>query len=144
MIQTIYSTNYASLHLDPSIPALYEEWMGTVSIEEFQHILETKLELYNQLRENSPSLKWMVDIRNLRTTDEAKGWGNAVFHQQLFLNGVREIAFVVPEETYYELPDEFYTGKMDSRKEVELCYFESLEEAGEWLKKKVETPSITV
>ncbi len=126
---------FVRIYLDDSFPAIFEEWTGQVSSQEFQEALEEKLAQYKTHKKELPGLEWLNDIRQLRVGDEAGlKWAAREFHPKLYGAGVRKIAFLVPEQVYYELPPEDLLGRKDSKGEILVCYFDSYEAAGNWLK----------
>ncbi|MFT5616958.1 MAG: hypothetical protein ACI85I_000174 [Arenicella sp.] len=130
----LHQNKFATLYLDEQIPAISEEWHGSASIEEFQSILQTKLEMFTELKKQHESLSWIANVVGLKVDNEAKNWANQLFHRQLHPAGVAKIAFIVPVGVYDELSDEYHKEKMDAQKEIRLCYFDGYEKASEWLK----------
>ena len=133
MKKIIYQTAFISLILDSSIPAIYENWQGTVSTDEFKSTLEKKLELFCQYRKDISNLNWIVNLKGLRVGEEAQAWANHDFHPKLYPSGIRKIAFVVPEDTLYLLENEQLSTHMDNQNQIALCYFDQLEEVAGWL-----------
>ncbi len=134
MKTVLHQNKFATLYLDEQIPAISEEWHGSASVEEFQSILQTKLEFYMEFKKQFENLSWITNVVGLKVDSEARNWANQLFHRQLHPAGVRQIAFVVPTEVYGELSEEYHKEKMDANREIRLCYFESYEKASEWLK----------
>ncbi|MGB0524454.1 MAG: hypothetical protein ACPGJS_15895 [Flammeovirgaceae bacterium] len=134
MKQIIYQKAFVAITLDKNIPAIYEEWLGDVSVEEFKATLEKKFELYVEHKKEYNNLKWIVNLRGLKVDAEGQEWANHEFHPRLHPNGVRKIAFVIPENALYMLEDEQLSPHMDAHGQIELCYFDNLKEAGAWIK----------
>jgi len=133
--ETIYQKEYGTLVLDADIPAIYEDWNGAVSEAEFKNFLEQKLALFVAHKKQIPNLNWMVNLKGLRVGEKAQAWANKDFHPLLHKQGIKKIAFIVPENMLYMLDNEQLTPHMDSCNQVELCYFDNMEDAKEWLKK---------
>lgn len=130
---TLYEGECFNICLDEKIPAIYEEWLGRVNGEEFREVLHKKLELYKAHHKKYPTLGWLSDIRELRGPGvEDQTWASHEFHQMLYPAGVRKVAFVVAAKTYMRLSNEQVAGLVDDTG-VNLCYFDSFEDAAEWL-----------
>ncbi len=143
--QTLFERPYVKICLDETIPAIFENWTGQVSGEEFQEILEKKLKYYNLHKKRLLHLQWLNDVRRLKgvTTSDLQ-WAAQHFHPKLYQEGIQHIAFVVPDATYMQLSDEQLAGHYDSRKEVQICYFDTFKGAAAWLQaeaRKVATVS---
>ncbi len=134
MKTVLHQNKFATLYLDEQIPAISEEWHGSASVEEFQSILQTKLDFFVEFKKQFENLSWIANVISLEVDREARNWANQLFHRQLHPSGVKQIAFVVPSKIYDELSEEFHKEKMDVQNEIRLCYFDSYEKASEWLK----------
>ena len=142
-METVYQTPFVKIFYDETVPVIYEEWFGQVSGKEFRKALEEKLMAYEKLSKNHAKLFWLNDVRKLRGVPSGdQQWAVEEFHPRLHPVGVHKVAFVVPEQTYFQLSDEDITGKLDSRKQVEICYFDDFESAFAWFKEGVEEPQI--
>lgn len=135
MKQTLYQQEYVTINLEDSVPVIYEEWLGAVTDTEFQKTLEKKLDLFIENKEKYEELKWMVNLRGLKVGKGGQNWANNEFHPRLYPVGVRKIAFVVHETALYLLQDFQLSPHMDSKKQIELCYFDSIADASEWIKR---------
>jgi len=133
MKDILYQKEFVSLVLDDSIPAIYENWRGTASRDEFKEALEHKLALYCQYKTTISDLHWIANLKGLKVNQEAQAWANHDFHQKLYPSGIRKIAFIVPEGTLHLLDNEQLSSHLDIKKQIELCYFDNMAEASEWL-----------
>ena len=92
--------------------SVYHEWLGSVGSTEFQLTLDKKLELYKAYKKEHDHLRWMANLRGLKVSEEGQAWANQTFHPQLYANGVKKIAFVMPEDALYLLDNEQLTPHM--------------------------------
>lgn len=135
MKQTLYQRAFVTIILDTDIPAIYEEWHGSVSTSEFKTTLEKKLELYKELKGQHENLEWMVKLRGLKVAAQGQTWANEEFHPRLYPAGIKRIAVTIPEEAFHLLNDRQLSAHMDNKKQIELCYFDDFEDAVAWTKK---------
>jgi len=132
--KTVFEKPYVRIYVDPSVPAIYEDWIGYVSGEEFREALEAKLWCFRKYKKQLPNLTWLNDIRKLRgISAEDQAWATQQFHPKLYQNGIDKIAFIVPGSTYYRLSDEQLAGTYDARGEVQIGYFDTYKSATQWL-----------
>ena len=77
----------------------------------------------------------MVNLKGLRVGEVAQTWANKDFHPLLHGQGIDKIAFIVPENMLYMLDNQQLSPHMDSLNQIELCYFDNMGDAKDWLKK---------
>jgi len=142
-MEIVHQTPFVKIFYDETVPVVFEAWLGQVSGSEFRKALDQKLEAYKQLAQKHEQLFWLNDVRKLRgVSNEDQQWAVDEFHPKLYPAGVKKVAFVVPEQTYFRLSDEDITGKLDARKEVEICYFDDFDSAYAWFKEGVEAHQV--
>jgi hypothetical protein len=130
----VYQQPYVKIYIDEDVPAIYEDWIGEVTSEEFLETMEAKLSIYQVFKTQYPDLQWVMDIRQLKGVENKDlVWASQEFYPRLYPAGIRKFAFVLPPSAYLGLSDEQFLGKMDAKGELMLGYFESYQSAATWL-----------
>ncbi|MGB0523254.1 MAG: hypothetical protein ACPGJS_09855 [Flammeovirgaceae bacterium] len=133
MKKVIFQKEYAKIVLDTNTSTLYEEWLGVINLSEFQLILSKKLALYTKYKDLHPKLQCVYNFRGLHIDQEDVHWFNQAYYPKLYPLGIQKLAFILSDDSFYQLSDKQLVAHMDSQNQIELCYFDSLEEGLSWI-----------
>ncbi|MCS6905813.1 MAG: hypothetical protein RML72_04160 [Bacteroidia bacterium] len=128
--------NGAHFYIIPEIKALWVEWFGYPTEEEYKAIILDGLEV---LKEKKLEY-WIADTRKLELISEsANEWTIAVATPLAVKNGLLKLGFLLPEEylaqfSVEELANNAAKEYQKLNVNIPLKYFSTLEEALNWHK----------
>ena len=126
--------NGARFHIIPEIKALWVEWFGYPSEEEYKSII---LDGLNLVKERSLE-HWIGDARNLELISESANLWTITDALPIGVqNGLRRLSFLMPQEFFAQFSVEEVAENMKEQFQklnisMPICYFSALEEAMQW------------
>ena len=140
MKKTLLNKEYIHIFFDQENNVLSEDWNATALPDEVREALEEKLRLYEKLKVEQEEVLWISNLNGMRGLDKrASDWVRDEFHPKLHPAGVREIAYLVPEQVYYELSEEQLETQYDANNTIRIAYFTDYISAVNWLKNVTKT-----
>ena len=118
---------------DETLPSIIMEWSGFVYGEDFKKAVNQGLDLLVEKK----GCKWLADLSKMEViAQEDQRWLDEKWFPRAARKGVKYIAMVRPRKVISQMSVKRVTGKVGEL-EIETSYFESLEQAREWLKTKI-------
>jgi hypothetical protein len=127
-IQIGYETLYAEIRFDETTDAVRVDWKQTVTGDTFRDVLQTGLDLVK----TKEATNWLGDRREMDTVSQAdQEWVNTTWLPEADTTTLTQMAAVQSEQFVDEMDVGFTMQKVGD--DLTLKYFDSMEEATEWL-----------
>ena len=105
-------------------------WKQFASGENLKQPIEKLLELMISQKLEG----WVGDLRGVKPiTPEDQDWYDKTWLPKAINSGIKRAAVILPESVISTMSSKRFLSKMED-KEFELSYFQSVEEAKEWMK----------
>ena len=125
-----YQIPNLSVRWDGALQSIIMEWTGFIHGGDFKKTVNQGL---NLLIENK-GCKWLADLSKMEViAQEDQRWIDEEWFPQAAKTGVKYIAMVRPQMILAQMSVRRVTGKVGEL-EIETAYFDSVEQAREWLK----------
>jgi hypothetical protein len=143
MTKQLITESYLTCHYDATVPVVAHRWSGYVKSEAFRSGIQHCLKEYANVKKsaNLSQLHWLcnaVDLKVLQPSDSE--WVNNEFAKQLYQNGVRRIAMIVPKDVFAQMATTSFGKAIDQQQQkggitdTVVQYFDCEDKAKQWLK----------
>jgi hypothetical protein len=128
-----FRADYLKIHWNKEIQCVWMEWKKFVKGNSFRGGLDKGLKLIIE----KGSFRWLADLRLLKVVDmDDQEWSNMDWFPRAINGGIRYMAILVPKNIFAKMSVNAIMEKVASR-DLTVHYFESIEEAEDWLNKQV-------
>ena len=146
MTKQLISESYLTCHFDETVPVVAHCWKGYVKSEMFRSGIQRCLDEYTKVKASGKlkQLHWLcnaVDLKVLHPADSE--WVNSEFTQQLYQQGVRRIAMIIPKDVFAQMATTSFGQAIDKKRQqgeitdTIVQYFDCEDKAKQWLKQAV-------
>jgi hypothetical protein len=120
MPKQLITESYLTCHYDETVPVVAHRWSGYVKSEAFRSGIQHCLAQYTQVKKAAKlsQLHWLcnaVDLKVLQRSDSE--WVNNEFAKQLYQNGVRRIAMIVPKDVFAQMATTSFGKAIDKQQQ---------------------------
>ncbi|MBD0256706.1 MAG: STAS/SEC14 domain-containing protein [Cytophagales bacterium] len=147
MTKQLITESYLTCHYDETVPVVAHRWSGYVKSEAFRSGIQQCLAEYAKIKQSAKltHLHWLCNATDLKVLQPADSdWVNNEFARELYQNGVRRIAMIVPKDVFAKMATTSFGKSVDKQQQqggitdTIVQYFDSEEKAKQWLKQAVE------
>ncbi|HTO07637.1 MAG TPA: hypothetical protein VMR86_11360 [Myxococcota bacterium] len=129
-LHLVYEDDILKLFWDTNARYHIAEWHGDVKGEK----LRTSAYACVNASRTRPSTRWIADVTLVGAPDNAdQQWMVEDFYPRLARNGVRFVAFVVPEKTLLHIHVRRMSKAFEDKSSLEFQYQSTRAEAAAWL-----------
>jgi hypothetical protein len=146
MTKQLITESYLTCHYDATVPVVAHRWTGYVKSEAFRSGIQRCLAEYASIKKSAKltQLHWLCNATDLKVLQPADSdWVNNEFARELYRNGVRRIAMIVPKDVFAQMATTSFGQSIDKQKQqggitdTIVQYFDSEEKGKQWLKQAV-------
>jgi hypothetical protein len=128
----VYDKKWCTITLDLERQRMIQQWKGFSSFDQFKEADDRALECFKKYKLR----QILVDIRTQQLVSEEEKNYSASLMPELMENGLKEMAFVMPESLTARITVDEFKALFD----VDLiAHFEDLSEAEQWLNERLIT-----
>lgn len=129
-LHLVYEDDLLKLFWDTRSRYHIAEWQGPMDSQK----LKTAAYACVNSSRTRPSPRWMADVSRVVLSESAdQTWLVEEFYPRLARNGVRFVAFVVPEATLAQIPVKRMNSAYGDKGSIEFAYHASRTAAATWL-----------
>ncbi|WP_375563204.1 STAS/SEC14 domain-containing protein [Bernardetia sp. OM2101] len=126
----LFEEKYLTIHHDQEVECIHMQWTGFATSQKYKQGMNTGLEKVKEKK----VIRWLANMVEMGAiTPEDQKWTNEDWFPRLLGAGVRIAAVVMSKDIFNQLAVK-KIGKDMTDNTYTMHFFESLEEAKEWLK----------
>ncbi|MBT33436.1 MAG: hypothetical protein CMO01_27555 [Thalassobius sp.] len=144
----VFEIKNGIIEYDEATPCVIAKFTGFMPSEDFRVFLLQGLDfLVNEMNKTGKEILWLADTRShsVQSAEDTK-WVSQEWNPKAFKNGLRHVAFVLPEKIFGQMAINNYAKENDQSKEnqMKIKMFNSPLKAKNWFKEIKKLDSVNI
>lgn len=138
----ILKENYGEIIFNEEVPCVIWKPTKFMTSSDFRKLMSSGVDYYVSKKQDIPNLVWLNDSREMKVIGkEDQKWLEEVVNMQAIENGLKYMAFVLPENIFGKIAVKTYINSTLDNKENDLTIetFSNYDKAVAWLKESAES-----
>lgn len=138
----IHEESYGYIELIEDVPCVAWVPMGYSKSEDFRKLMMIGVDYYGQKKKEISNLVWLNDSRKMKVIGkEDQDWLESVVNMQAQKNGLKYMAFVLPDNIFGKIAVKLYVEATLKKMDMTIKTFNSYDKALAWLKETTMQPA---